>query len=63
MLYLFNVLLIALFAKISKITNLYIKYPDMPRIATIEIGIIQAYTIQTIDQKSISLLSVRKVLV
>ena len=28
----------------------------MPRIATIAIGIIQAYTIQTIDQKSISLL-------
>ena len=35
----------------------------MPKIATIEIGIIQAYTIQTIVQKSISLLSVRKVLV
>ena len=28
----------------------------MPKIATIEIGIIHAYTIQTIEQKSISLL-------
>ncbi|MBT4973422.1 MAG: hypothetical protein HOM82_04155 [Thaumarchaeota archaeon] len=63
MLYRLNVLLIELFAKMSKITNLYTRYPDIPRIATITIGIIQAYAIIMIGKKSISLLSVRKVLV